>query len=231
MFCWRSSRRRGPRFRSASRSRASARPVRRARTARRSESSRSRRKRSSRSRSRLGRRPQRRSVRRRHRPADGDGRVKASPVARRMARELNVQLDQVQGSGPGGRIVKADVEAAAGSTQAQPAPAAAPRGERAPALRDCEGRRAADRADAHPVHDRPSHGGVQGDDPALLPVDGDRHDRGGQAPGAAEGDRGGGPGGPDLQRHGRERRALGRCATFHAPTAPTATGGWSCTRA
>ncbi len=71
--------------------------------------------------------------------ADGDGRVKASPVARRMARELNVQLDQVQGSGPGGRIVKADVEAAAGSTQAQPAPAAAPRGERAPAPETAKG--------------------------------------------------------------------------------------------
>ena len=53
--------------------------------------------------------------------ADGDGRVKASPVARRMARELNVQLDQVQGSGPGGRIVKADVEAAAGSEHRPPA--------------------------------------------------------------------------------------------------------------
>jgi pyruvate dehydrogenase E2 component (dihydrolipoamide acetyltransferase) len=52
--------------------------------------------------------------------ADGDGRVKASPVARRMARELNVQLEQLHGSGPGGRIVKADVEAAAG----QGAPAA-----------------------------------------------------------------------------------------------------------
>jgi pyruvate dehydrogenase E2 component (dihydrolipoamide acetyltransferase) len=71
--------------------------------------------------------------------ADGDGRVKASPVARRMARELNVQLDQVQGSGPGGRIVKADVEAAAGRTQAQPAPAAAPRGERAPAPETAKG--------------------------------------------------------------------------------------------
>jgi len=56
--------------------------------------------------------------------ADGDGRVKASPVARRMARELNVQLDQLHGSGPGGRIVKADVEAAAGGER--PAPAAAP---------------------------------------------------------------------------------------------------------
>jgi pyruvate dehydrogenase E2 component (dihydrolipoamide acetyltransferase) len=69
--------------------------------------------------------------------ADGDGRVKASPVARRMARELNVQLDHVQGSGPGGRIMKADVEAAAGSTtsreslRAAPEPAAT-RGEAPP---------------------------------------------------------------------------------------------------
>jgi pyruvate dehydrogenase E2 component (dihydrolipoamide acetyltransferase) len=44
---------------------------------------------------------------------DGDGRVKASPVAKRMAREMGVELAQLEGSGPGGRIVKADVEAAA----------------------------------------------------------------------------------------------------------------------
>jgi pyruvate dehydrogenase E2 component (dihydrolipoamide acetyltransferase) len=42
-----------------------------------------------------------------------DGRVKASPVAKRMARELGVELAGIEGSGPGGRIVKADVEAAA----------------------------------------------------------------------------------------------------------------------
>jgi pyruvate dehydrogenase E2 component (dihydrolipoamide acetyltransferase) len=40
-------------------------------------------------------------------------RVKASPVARRMARELGVELARLEGSGPGGRIVKADVQAAA----------------------------------------------------------------------------------------------------------------------
>ena len=46
--------------------------------------------------------------------ADGGGeRVKASPVARRMARDLGVELARLEGSGPGGRIVKADVEAAA----------------------------------------------------------------------------------------------------------------------
>src|SRR5215208_3573874 len=45
--------------------------------------------------------------------ADGDGRVKASPVAKRMAKELGVELGEIEGSGPGGRIVKSDVEAAA----------------------------------------------------------------------------------------------------------------------
>jgi pyruvate dehydrogenase E2 component (dihydrolipoamide acetyltransferase) len=55
--------------------------------------------------------------------ADGSGeRVKASPVARRMARELSVDLGDLRGSGPGGRIVKADVEAAGGDG----APATAP---------------------------------------------------------------------------------------------------------
>jgi pyruvate dehydrogenase E2 component (dihydrolipoamide acetyltransferase) len=44
---------------------------------------------------------------------DGNGRVKASPIARRMAKDLGVELSSLQGSGPGGRIVKSDVEAAA----------------------------------------------------------------------------------------------------------------------
>jgi pyruvate dehydrogenase E2 component (dihydrolipoamide acetyltransferase) len=54
------------------------------------------------------------------------GRAKASPVARRIAREQGVDLTTLQGSGPGGRIVKADVEAAAsgGPTAAPAAPAA-----------------------------------------------------------------------------------------------------------
>jgi pyruvate dehydrogenase E2 component (dihydrolipoamide acetyltransferase) len=49
-------------------------------------------------------------------------RAKASPLARRMARENGVDLDALSGSGPGGRIVKADVEQVAGSN---PAPAIA----------------------------------------------------------------------------------------------------------
>ncbi len=45
--------------------------------------------------------------------ADGDGhRPKASPLARRLAKEQGLDLSQLEGSGPGGRIVKADVERA-----------------------------------------------------------------------------------------------------------------------
>jgi len=40
------------------------------------------------------------------------GRVKASPLARRLADEIGVDLSLVEGSGPGGRVVKRDVEAA-----------------------------------------------------------------------------------------------------------------------
>jgi pyruvate dehydrogenase E2 component (dihydrolipoamide acetyltransferase) len=62
-------------------------------------------------------------------PAEGgNGRIKASPVARRMARELGLELGNLQGTGPGGRIVKADVEAASkgDGAQAAAAPTEAP---------------------------------------------------------------------------------------------------------
>ncbi len=59
------------------------------------------------------------------------GAVKASPVARRLARERGLDLAGLQGSGPGGRIVKRDVEAAIAAVPAgAPAissPAIAPR--------------------------------------------------------------------------------------------------------
>ena len=42
-----------------------------------------------------------------------DDRIKASPLAKRLAAELGVDLAQVTGTGPNGRIVKEDVEAAA----------------------------------------------------------------------------------------------------------------------
>jgi pyruvate dehydrogenase E2 component (dihydrolipoamide acetyltransferase) len=57
--------------------------------------------------------------------AEGD-RIKASPLARRIAQEKGIDLSSVQGSGPGGRIVKADIEQApAGAPAAAPVPAAA----------------------------------------------------------------------------------------------------------
>ena len=67
--------------------------------------------------------------------ADGNGgRAKASPVARRIARERGIDLSTLQGTGPGGRIVKADVEAApTGGAAAPAAAAAAPAAPAAPA--------------------------------------------------------------------------------------------------
>ena len=61
-------------------------------------------------------------------PAGVGGRVKASPLARAIAASRNVPLEQVAGSGPGGRIVKRDVEgflAGAPAAAAVAAPAAA----------------------------------------------------------------------------------------------------------
>ena len=58
-------------------------------------------------------------------PVSG-GRVKASPVARKLAAEHGLDLTAIAGSGPGGRVVKRDVEEAAKSGVSVPAPAAAP---------------------------------------------------------------------------------------------------------
>ncbi|NBW94317.1 MAG: pyruvate dehydrogenase complex dihydrolipoamide acetyltransferase [Bacteroidetes bacterium] len=64
-------------------------------------------------------------------PAAPGGRVKASPLARTMATEQGIDLEAIAGSGPEGRIIRRDVEAAMGGT-AQPvvqpaAPVATPR--------------------------------------------------------------------------------------------------------
>ena len=59
--------------------------------------------------------------------ARADGRVRASPVARKLAEQKGLDLAQVQGTGPDGRIVRRDVEAAAERPAAgapTPAPAA-----------------------------------------------------------------------------------------------------------
>ena len=55
-------------------------------------------------------------------PSGGNGRIFASPLAKRMAAEAGIDLGAVQGSGPHGRIVKKDIE----SAQAGGLPAVAP---------------------------------------------------------------------------------------------------------
>ena len=64
-------------------------------------------------------------------PAQGTagGPPRSSPLARRLAHERGIALDQVSGSGPGGRIIKRDIEAAVSQPKAAPAagaPAAVP---------------------------------------------------------------------------------------------------------
>ncbi|WP_321323844.1 pyruvate dehydrogenase complex dihydrolipoamide acetyltransferase [uncultured Parasphingorhabdus sp.] len=63
----------------------------------------------------------------------GDDRLKISPLARRLAEQKGVDLSAVTGSGPGGRIVKADIDAAEGGTAPAKAEAAAPAPSAAPA--------------------------------------------------------------------------------------------------
>ena len=65
------------------------------------------------------------------RPSDGNGgRVKVSPLARRLAEEKGVSLHEVTGTGPGGRITKEDIEAALESPPAPVRTAPPPPGAR-----------------------------------------------------------------------------------------------------
>lgn len=68
---------------------------------------------------------------------DEDGRIKASPLARRLAREHGVDLAGVQGSGPEGRVVRRDIEAVlSDEPQGPTVPAVRPEGvEEEPAYR------------------------------------------------------------------------------------------------
>jgi pyruvate dehydrogenase E2 component (dihydrolipoamide acetyltransferase) len=65
-------------------------------------------------------------------PAGPAGRVKASPLARSMAAQGNVPLESLSGSGPGGRIIKRDVESWLATPRPAEPPAARP-GEAPPA--------------------------------------------------------------------------------------------------
>ena len=62
-------------------------------------------------------------------PAQGNGagaRIKASPLARRIARERGIELGSLKGTGPEGRVVAEDVERAAAGAPTVAAPTAAP---------------------------------------------------------------------------------------------------------
>ncbi len=66
------------------------------------------------------------------RPPEGRAqaaRVKASPLARRIARERGVELESLQGTGPEGRILAENVERAAAAGPPSPAPVAMPQAE------------------------------------------------------------------------------------------------------
>ncbi len=56
----------------------------------------------------------------------GNGRVKSSPLARLLAQEAGVDIARVAGSGPGGRVVKRDIESAKGNTAFHAEAAGAP---------------------------------------------------------------------------------------------------------
>ena len=107
-------------------------------------------------------------------------RVKASPLARRIARESGVDLHALTGSGPGGRIVKADVRGRR-SARAGPPRRRARREARPPspaaveARGDGQGRDHHGRAHAHAADDRPQDGRVEGHDPRLHAAGRGRH--------------------------------------------------------
>src|SRR5437773_3915833 len=69
-------------------------------------------------------------------PSGDGGRVKASPLARKIAAQSGVDLKLIQGSGPGGRIVRRDVEAASTAPAAAPAVARALPGVTGPEYED-----------------------------------------------------------------------------------------------
>ncbi len=69
-------------------------------------------------------------------PVASGGRVKSSPLARSIAAQRNIPIEQVSGSGPGGRVIKRDVESwsGAGARPAATPAAAAPSAPAAPAV-------------------------------------------------------------------------------------------------
>ena len=67
-------------------------------------------------------------------PAAKAGKVRISPLARKIAQQMGVDYTTLTGTGPSGRIIKRDILAAASAPQAAPAPAVAPAAPAAPAV-------------------------------------------------------------------------------------------------
>ncbi len=67
-------------------------------------------------------------------PVPRGERIFASPLARRIAREQGIELDGLHGSGPNGRIIRADVEAASTTKAPEPAAIAKPPAQARPAV-------------------------------------------------------------------------------------------------
>ncbi len=95
-------------------------------------------------------------------PADAT-RVKASPLARRMAKEAGVDLKLVPGSGPGGRVVKKDVESVGRSAVAMTVPQSQP-------IAAVGGLRPADRPTARPPEGRSGGSGPAYEDVPLTQI-------------------------------------------------------------
>lgn len=69
-------------------------------------------------------------------PSDDDKRVKASPLAKNLAKDAGIDIGQVEGSGDQGRIVKRDIEAAIEAQKSAPAPQPAPTPASKPAAQE-----------------------------------------------------------------------------------------------
>lgn len=81
-------------------------------------------------------------------PSSKEGRILASPLAKRIATERGVDLTALTGSGPNGRIIKADVETAEPGTAKRAEPTAAPSATPAPAGKPMEAPATVEMADS-----------------------------------------------------------------------------------
>ena len=146
-------------------------------------------------------------------PAGRDGRVKASPLARRIAAELGVDLAALAGSGPQGRVIRADVEARGRHGDPDRADRQRPRrAERPHGQRAAKGTRHASRADHASSAPWPGGWRVARHRPRHRAARRGRHDRrGGAARAAARGRR---ATGCRRSTTSSSRRSRSRCASI-----------------